>query len=65
MKGPTLAEIALVLFAPKAESGSRMALTRAFDDFWKARLDFYDQTTPQRWEALVAASGRLHREWQK
>ncbi len=65
MKGPTLAEIKLVLFTPRADSRSGMAVWRAYRDFLKARSVFHDRATPRRWEVFVAVSRRLHREWQK
>ncbi len=65
MKGPTLAEIKLVLFAPMADSRSGLAVWRACNDFLIALNDFRDRATPRRWEVLVAASRRVHREWQK
>jgi len=30
-----------------------------------ARADFIARATPRRWEILLAASRRLHREWLK
>ena len=65
MKVPTLAEIKCVLGAPFRQKSRRAAVGRAQVDFGMARADFVDRATPRRWEILLAASRRLHRDWLK
>jgi hypothetical protein len=63
---PTFTDIKIVVGAPWQIRGrARRALSLAQVDFVTARCAFLNRATAHRWDALVLASCRLHREWSK